>query len=190
MRSSSTPAASEDPASPPGGGLLVKLRTYLGRLFSHQIVRFGLIGTVNTAFGYGLFIALQLSLGQITHYLVVLVVSNVFAILQAYVLQRWLVFRFTGGWWRGLLRFATVYFGAFLFNLGALPLLVEVLHIAVIPAQGITTVVQVLGTYTAHKFFTFGPRGGSDSPSDSVSGAAGAADPGPDGNTTARMVIA
>lgn len=153
MNSAAPPTPDGSP--PPGSGHLARLKALPRRFLGVQVLRFGVIGVINTAFGYGLFIALQLTLGRITHYLVVLAVSNVFAILQAYILQRWLVFRFTGGWWRGLLRFGTVYFGAFLFNLAALPLLVEALHIAVIPAQGVTTVVQVIGTYTAHRLFTF-----------------------------------
>lgn len=127
----------------PGKGLLAEL------------VRFGLVGLVNTAFGFLVFVILQLTLGTVVHYLVVLVVANVIAIVQAYILQRRLVFRFTGGWWTGLLRFATVYLGAFCFNLALLPALHELLHIPVIPAQAIATVVQAFGTYAAHRLFTF-----------------------------------
>jgi putative flippase GtrA len=91
----------------------------------------------------------------VVHYLVVLVVANVIAILQAYVFQRRLVFRYTGGWWAGLLRFSTVYLGAFAVNLVLLPALHELAQIPVIPAQAIATVVQAFGTYLAHRLFTF-----------------------------------
>jgi len=123
-----------------------------------EMVRFGLVGVVNTAFGFAVFVALQLTLGTVTHYLVVLVVANVIAIVQAYILQRRLVFRFTGGWWAGLLRFAGVYLGAFCVNLVLLPTLHELLHIPVIPAQAIATVVQAFGTYVLHRVFTFRTR--------------------------------
>jgi putative flippase GtrA len=156
-------------------GIRRRAETTIRHLLSIQIVRFGLIGVVNTAFGYGLFIALQLTLGTVTHYLVVLVVSTVIAIVQAYILQRWLVFRHKGNWWAGLARFTTVYFGAFLFNLAALPLLVEIAHLPVIPAQGIAIAVQALGTYTAHKLFTF--RSGPANP-DHGSTDAKSSDPG------------
>ncbi len=125
------------------------------RLLAVEIVRFGLVGIVNTAFGYGLFILLELTLGRITHYLVVLVVSNVISIVQAYVLQRWLVFRYRGSWWAGLMRFGTVYLVALGVNLALLPLLVEVAGIMVIPAQGIAILIQAFGTYVAHRRFTF-----------------------------------
>lgn len=129
-----------------------------------QLVRFGLVGLVNTAFGFAVFVILQLTLGRIVHYLVVLVVANVIAILQAYVFQRRLVFRFTGGWWFGLMRFSLVYLGAFAANLVILPVLHELLLIEVIPAQAIATVVQAFGTYLAHRLFTF--RAGGHRPAD------------------------
>jgi putative flippase GtrA len=136
-----------------------------------ELVRFGLVGLVNTAFGFAVFVVLQLTLGRIVHYLVVLVVANVIAILWAYVLQRRLVFRFIGGWWAGLLRFSVVYLGAFAANLVMLPALHELLHIDVIPAQAIATVVQAFGTYLAHRLFTFrapGTRPADADPAPSV----------------------
>jgi putative flippase GtrA len=128
---------------------------WIKSLFELELVRFGLIGVVNTAFGYGLFIILQLTLGQVTHYLVVLTVTNMIAVVQAYALQRWLVFRYKGNWWAGLLRFGAVYLVAFGFNLAFLPVLVEVANLPVIPAQGVALAIQVIGTYAAHKLFTF-----------------------------------
>lgn len=149
------------------------------RLLGLEIVRFGLVGVVNTAFGYGVFVALQLTLGTVTHYLVVLSVSTVIGIVEAYVLQRWLVFRFTGGWWAGLLRFSTVYAVAFGVNLALLPLFVEVLSVPVIPAQGIVTAIQAFGTYGAHKWFTFRHRtDGVDQPPPVADAPGGSATPG------------
>jgi len=130
-----------------------------GRRLWPELVRFGLVGLLNTAFGFAVFVVLQLTLGTVTHYLVVLVVANVIAIVQAYVFQRRLVFRFTGGWWSGLLRFGMVYLGAFAANLVILPALHELLHIAVIPAQAIATILQAFGTYVAHRLFTFRAAG-------------------------------
>ena len=127
-----------------------------------EVVRFGLVGVVNTAFGYGLFIALELTIGKTVHYLVVLGISHVLGVLEAYVLQRWLVFRVQGHWWRDLLRFWSVYLVSLGINAVALPLLVEVVHIPVIPAQGVILLVSALGTYVAHRSFTFrraGTRG-------------------------------
>lgn len=148
-----------------GRGPVARVRELLGL----EIVRYGLVGAINTAFGYGLFIALQLTLGTVTHYLVVLVVSNVVSIVEAYVMQRWLVFRFTGGWWARLVRFSTVYLVALGVNVPLLSLLVEVVHLPVIPAQGIAIALQAFGTYAAHKLFTFRHRQVEQTAADSPS---------------------
>lgn len=128
-------------------------------LLRQEIVRYGLVGLVNSAFGYTLFILLQLTLGRFVHYTVVLTVSTVLAILEAYVLQRWLVFRYTGGWWASLLRFSSVYGVAYLINLALLTLFVETFALDPIPAQGIAMVLQALVTYGANRTFTFRRRG-------------------------------
>jgi len=124
-------------------------------LLGSEAVRFALVGGINTVFGFGVFAGLQSTLGRHTHYLVVLIVAQVIAVLEAYVLQRWLVFRVHGRWWRELMRFSSVYTVALGVNLVALPLLVELVHLPVVWAQGIVLLVTALGTYLAHRNFTF-----------------------------------
>ena len=64
----------------PGGPMVQRVRG----LFGIEVVRYGLIGVVNTLFGYGVFVALQLSLGQVIHYTVVQVIANLIAVVEAY----------------------------------------------------------------------------------------------------------
>jgi len=85
----------------------------------------------------------------------VLVISHVIGVLEAYVLQRWLVFRVRGHWWRDLARFWSVYLVSLGVNLALLPVLVELLHMEILPAQAIVMALQAFGTYVAHKMFTF-----------------------------------
>lgn len=117
--------------------------------------RFLVIGVVNSAFGFGVFAALQATLGTVTHYLVVLVVAQVVAVLEAYVLQRVVVFRARGRWWRDLVRFSGVYVVALGVNAALLPLLVEVAHLPVLLAQAIVMAAVALGTFVVHRSFTF-----------------------------------
>jgi putative flippase GtrA len=124
-------------------------------LLSTELVRFGLVGVVNTAFSFTVFAGLQSTLGHVVHYLVVLVISHVIGVLEAYVLQRWLVFRVSGHWWRDLARFWSVYLVSLGVNLVLLPILVELLHVAILPAQAMVMALQAFGTYVAHKMFTF-----------------------------------
>lgn len=146
---------SEASARGRGHGWFRAAKRALANLYGREIIRFGLIGVVNTAFGYGLFVALQLSLGRFVQYTIVQAISNLIAIVEAYWLQRWLVFRHKGRWWAGLVKFASVYAGAFFFSLGFVALLVEVFKVNVILAGGVTVVVQAFGTYGANKWFTF-----------------------------------
>jgi putative flippase GtrA len=153
----------------------------LRSLLEIEIVRYGLIGVVNTVFGYGVFVGLQLTLGQVIQYTIVQVISNLIAIVEAYWLQRWLVFRHQGGWWVGLAKFASVYAGAFFFSLAMVALLVEVFKVNVLVAGAITIVLQTVGTYSANKWFTFRSGGG---PQDGPPRSAGDA---PETNRIARL---
>jgi putative flippase GtrA len=138
-------------------------------LLALELVRYGIVGVVNTLFGYGLFVVMQLTLGRVIQYTIVQAASNIIATVQAYWFQRWLVFRHTGNWWVGLAKFASVYSGAFFFSLGFVALLVEVFKVDILVAGAITVVLQAFGTYAANKWFTF-RSGGGDSATGKGSG--------------------
>jgi putative flippase GtrA len=125
------------------------------RLLDRQVLRFVMVGVVNSVFGFAVFTGLQLTIGGRVHYLVVLLASHVVSVFEAYLLQRWLVFRVSGHWWLDLARFWSVYLVALGVNLVALPLLVEIAHISVLPAQALVMLGTALGTYLAHRGFTF-----------------------------------
>ena len=120
-----------------------------------QAFRFLVVGVVNSVFSFGVFAALQVTVGEHLHYLMILVLSHVAGVLEAYVLQRWLVFRVTGRWWRELARFWSVYLVALGVNLAALPLLVEIVHVPVVAAQAVVMLGTALGTFLVHRSFTF-----------------------------------
>lgn len=122
---------------------------------TRQGSRFVVIGVINTSFGFGLFAGLELGLGDRVAYLYLLLVAHVVSVLEAYVLQRTFVFRVVGRWWRDLARFWTVYLVVLGLNLVALPLLVEVGGLPVLPAQALVLVFMTAGTFLAHRTFTF-----------------------------------
>jgi len=124
-------------------------------LFDLQLLRFAMAGVLNSVFAFGVFAGLVFTLGARVHYLVLLLVAHVVGVLEAYVLQRWFVFRVTGRWWRELARFWSVYLVALATNVVALSLLVEVAHVAVLPAQAIVMLGTTLGTFAAHRAYTF-----------------------------------
>ncbi|NMM16445.1 MAG: GtrA family protein [Cellulomonas sp.] len=124
-------------------------------MLHRRAVRFVLVGIVNSAFSFGVFAALQSTVGQHVHYLVVLAMSHVLGVLEAYVLQRWLVFRVTGHWWRDLAKFWSVYLVALAVNAVALPALVEIAGVPVLWSQAAVMLATALGTFVAHRAFTF-----------------------------------
>jgi putative flippase GtrA len=120
-----------------------------------QRLRFLLGGTFNTIVGISIFAALQLTVGRVVHYLVVLVVAHVLSVLAAFCVQRTFVFRVRGTLLRDLVRFQLVYLGALAVNLAVLPLLVELAHLPVITAQALAVLVIPVISYFGHKHFSF-----------------------------------
>jgi putative flippase GtrA len=153
-----SPAEAEAGVPVPAGprvGRLLQLR-------ADQRVRFLLTGAVNTGFGLLVFTVLELAIGEVLPYLVVLVVAHVIGVLEAFYLYRRTVFLVRGHVVRDLARFESVYLVALAVNLVLLPLLVEVGRLPVIGSQALIVVVTALISFFGHKHFSFRrPRSGS-----------------------------
>jgi putative flippase GtrA len=117
------------------------------------------VGAWNTAFGYAVFALLYYLLSAHLHVDVILVISYVLSIANAYVGYRWVVFRSTGSMRRELPRFSAVYLVTLAANLIVLPLALSWLPWSAYVVQGLFTVVIVALSYLGHKYFSF--RGGS-----------------------------
>lgn len=125
-------------------------------LITHeQKLRYLFIGGWNTVFGYGVFAALYFWLEGLIHYLIILSISYVLSITNAYVGYKLFVFRTRGNIVREYFRFYIVYGASFIFNLAMLPLFVETLSLNIYVAQAIVTVITILGSYMLHKKFSF-----------------------------------
>lgn len=124
-------------------------------LLADQRVAFVGVGAINTLVGTVVFIGLQLTLGRVAHYLVVLLCAHVISVLIAFVLHRRLVFRVTGSVLKDLARFETVYLAALAVNVAALPLLVEVAGLPVITSQLLIVFVTAMISFFGHKYFSF-----------------------------------
>lgn len=120
-----------------------------------QPVRFVAVGLFNTLFGYVAFAALQATLSNVAHYLILLLIAHVISVLVAFLGYRVIVFRVRGQVLKDLLRFWSVYASALAVNIVALPFLVEVLDFPVLPAQGLFTVVTAALSFIAHRRFSF-----------------------------------
>lgn len=132
-------------------------RPAVARLLDDERVRFVVVGTFNTGFGFALFVAFEWMLTGRWSYLASLCGSYFIATISAFVLHRHFTYRKTGTGrvMVDLLRFQGVYAVALAVNATALPLLVELFHLHPIAAQAIVVSVTTLISYFGHKFFSF-----------------------------------
>jgi len=114
------------------------------------------VGGWNTVFAFAMFAGLRFALGDAVHYLAVLTVAWIIGVLESFVAYRLIVFRVRGHVLLDLARFSSVYVGAFLFNLAALPLAVDVAGIPVLIAQAAVVLVTVASSFFLHRRFSFG----------------------------------
>ena len=120
-----------------------------------QGLRFLLVGAFNTAFGFLLFAVMLHLAGDSVHYLVVLVLAMIIAVLVAFTAYRAFVFWVRGHVLRDLGRFSLVYVGVLAANVIALPLLVEVAGLPVLTAQALIVAGTVVANFLLHRSFSF-----------------------------------
>ncbi|OBI26219.1 polysaccharide biosynthesis protein GtrA [Mycobacterium sp. E1386] len=134
----------------------------LMRLVHDQRVAFLIVGGINTVVGFGIFVGASETAGHLVdkHFgkvagsLVTLAITQVLAVLFAFVMHRRFVFRVRGHLLRDLVRFSSVYLTAAAINFIALPLFVE-LGLDRIPAQVIIVASTTMLSYFGHRYFSF-----------------------------------
>lgn len=127
------------------------------RFVAGRELRFLVVGTVNTAVGYGSFALLhELLFDEVRFgYMVSLVLSYALAITSAFVLYRRYVFRVTGRVLRDLVAFVGVYLVSIGVNLALLPVLVELAGVPVLLAQAVVLAITVVVSFVGHKEVSF-----------------------------------
>jgi putative flippase GtrA len=122
-------------------------------------------GGWNTIVGYGVWALLQYLLGASLPYLVVLLLAWPPAVLNAYLVYRYIVFRSRGPVLKEFSRFSLVYLVALVVNLALLPVALRVLPFNIYVVQALLVGVVVVCSYLGHKYFSFG-RGRRSDPGD------------------------
>jgi putative flippase GtrA len=138
--------------APPGG--MSGPPGWLLRIVRDQRVAFLMVGGINTVVGFLCFAGFLAVLGQ-RRYLLALVCAHVVAVLIAFVLYRFVVFRVRGHVLADLWRFETVYLSALAVNFVLLPLLVELVHVQALLAQALIVLVTSLMSWMGHKHYSF-----------------------------------
>ena len=119
-------------------------------------INYLLVGGWNTLFGYAAFLVLYLWLNASVHYLILLVISNILSITNAYIGYKIFVFKTQGNYLKEYLRFYLVYGTALLFNFILLPITVEAFKLSPPVAQAIIIWLTIIFSYFGHKYFSFG----------------------------------
>jgi len=120
-------------------------------------VNYLLVGLWNFVFSYLTFVLLYATLGRRVHYDVLLVISYVLSITNAYFGYKIFVFKTKGHYLREYSRFYVVYGGSLAMNLLLLPFIVVVFGVSPLVAQSGLAVFTVLFSYYGHKNFSFKP---------------------------------
>ena len=123
-----------------------------------EIARCLVTGVSNTVIGYGLFAAVQYLIGHYVTYVGSLLIAHLLSSIIAFVLYRRFVFRASGSVLGQFWRFQTVYIVPLGINILLLPTLVQVFSVNVYLAQACSTVLIAIGSYFAHKYFSFRSR--------------------------------
>ena len=130
----------------------------VSRLAGDRRVRYLAAGGVAAVLYYAVFAASWSTLGGRVPYLAVAVLANLVTALPTYQIQRHLVFRATGPWWRGFLRFYVLCLGSLACVTVGLPLLVEVAGLPVLAAQAVVIGGSPLVNYQLARLWAFRAR--------------------------------
>ena len=124
-------------------------------------INYLLVGGWNTVFGYFVFVGLYYWLHNLVHYLLLLVISNILSITNAYIGYKIFVFKTKGNYLKEYLRFYLVYGAAIMLNFILLPITVELLRISPPIAQLLVMWFTIVVSYFGHKYFSFRRKHGS-----------------------------
>ncbi len=114
-----------------------------------------LIGGWNTVFGYLVFAGFYWALNGSLPVTVILIISWVIAVANAYFCYRYLVFRSRGRMHHEIPRFLLVYAVILAANLLVLPLALRVFPLNAYVVQAIYTLAVVIVSYVGHRVFSF-----------------------------------
>jgi putative flippase GtrA len=97
---------------------------------AYEVIRYLMVGGVNTLFGYGCFTVFNMALSGLgPHaYLLASLLSNLVAISAAFLAYKWFVFRTRGNYLREWLRCLAVYSTGIVVTLAGMPIVVTLLR--------------------------------------------------------------
>ena len=89
------------------------------------------------------------------YYLVISTIAHCIAVANAFICQRWLVFRSRTPWWPAFLRFNLVQLLALVWALAGLVVLVEFFRLNPLASQLVVMAVAVVVSYVLNRNYSF-----------------------------------
>jgi putative flippase GtrA len=139
----------------PGPTTTARPLAHLRRWARSRQLAFLVVGGINTLVGLGAFAVFERALGDEIGYLGALVLAYGVGIAVGFVLHRRFVFKVEGNVLVDLVRYVGVQAVAFSLNAVALPVLVEVVGVPVLPAQVLSLGFVLVTTYFGHALISF-----------------------------------
>lgn len=125
-----------------------------------QLLRFNLVGVLNTAVDFGLFFILE-RLGM--PYLLAQTCSYGCGIANSYLCNKYWTFGLSGSRGRELLRFVVVNLGVLATSVILIYLFHSLLHLSLAAAKVAATIITMLANFTASRMWVFRQETGPDS---------------------------
>jgi len=126
------------------------------KIINSEKFKYIIVGIWNTIFSYAAFIALYYSMTKHDiHYTLVLVVSQIVGITNAYICYKVFVFKTKGNIVREYLKFYVVYGSTLAVNFILILILVELGGLNPVISQGLIAIVVVIMAYIGHVKFSF-----------------------------------
>jgi putative flippase GtrA len=118
---------------------------------SEQIIKFSLVGVLNTLVGYGVFFISVMYI----NYLLALILSHIVGVIHSFFWNKYWVFRSNKNKIREFLKFYSVYGVMLLINIVMLYYFVSILNVSPQISQLIILPFLTILTYTGHKYWSF-----------------------------------
>jgi putative flippase GtrA len=122
----------------------------------HEKLRYVIVGIWNTAFAYIAFGVIYVCFHDRVHYLVVSATTHFLGVTNAFICQRWLVFRAKTHWLGAYVRFNIVNLVILGFSLTSIAILVEFLHRSPLVSQVTVMMASIVVGYLLNRKFSFG----------------------------------
>jgi len=122
----------------------------------HEKLRYVMVGIWNTVFAYFAFGVIYICFHEQLHYLVVSAMAHFMAVTNAFICQRWLVFKARTHWLGSYVRFNIVNLVILAFSLVSIAILVEFLHRSPLFSQVTVMMASIVIGYLLNRKFSFG----------------------------------